>query len=383
VAPTRLPDWYFSQLWPKRARRKSAVRRPARGGRWIGTGLDYRRHEIGIFYKGTGVPERRYGSTAPCIQQQASVPCVGSQERIMQLSDGRYLIYNMVNGLSLRNLMTIKSGPPAQITFSPITTVVADLPIADRQALLYSLADQRLWGFVAKPLGHSPKYESVEMGVPTNRGLATASLMMLKHLDNPGVIRTPAETQLAKLFELPPFFAPGSHSMARSGPDAVVVKDRRVPPTLLAHYDMRTGDLRQGIEVTGLPPATSCAEDTAREYVFNDNRDTVYLMREWSGEVFVLDSSFTAKRLASLPQADVNGGTGCKRGSNDGFRVPLAARTPSGHLVMATPAGVYIQRGESFDRLAAPDAVVQLLVLNDTEALVVAKSGLAKLSWPR
>jgi hypothetical protein len=59
--------------------------------------------------------------------------------------------------------------------------------------------------------------------------------------------------------------------------------------------------------------------------------------------------------------------------------VPLAARTPGGKLVVATVDGVFVQRGETFDRVEAPESVVQLVVLNDAEALVIAKGGLARL----
>lgn len=50
--------------------------------------------------------------------------------------------------------------------------------------------------------------------------------------------------------------------------------------------------------------------------------------------------------------------------------------------MIATANGVFVQRGETFDRVEAPASVVQLVVVNDAEALVVAKGGLARLELP-
>jgi len=206
---------------------------------------------------------------------------------------------------------------------------------------------------------------------------------MRKYLSPPETRSARQQTQPWPSLRTTPTFDPGSHSMARSG-DAVVIEDRRVPPTQLALYDMRTGELRQGIEVRGLPaPTGSRQEHTALEYVFNDNVDTLYLMREWSGEVFVIDSSFTATRLARLPDANASRSAACTAVVDAGARVPIAARTPGGDLVVATANGVFVQRGETFDRVEAPASVIHLVVLNNAEALAIAKEGLARLRLPK
>lgn len=343
-------------------------------------------------HRGTGDPERLFGNLPPCLPEgspasagkQQSPPCVGANDRLVQLADHRYLIYSRSDGFLVRHMMQIEPGQPSRISFESLETGATDLPWADRQAVLQSLADQRVWGFGERRSGLAERSDSTEMGVPTRRGIATASKMMGKYLSPPGdAIRTPEDATLAKLFEPTRPFDQGSHSMARFGEDAVVIKDRRVPPTQLALYDMRTGELRQGIEVRGLPTPTGCGlAHTALEYVFNDDVDTLYMMREWSGEVFVIDSSFTATRLARLPHANAGRSTACGAVVDAGARVPIAARTPRGDLVIATANGVFVQRGETFDHVEAPASVVQLVVLNDAEALVVAKGGLARLELP-
>ncbi|MDX5444640.1 MAG: hypothetical protein LPJ87_01100 [Zoogloeaceae bacterium] len=344
-------------------------------------------------HRGTGDPERLFGNLPPCLPEgspasagkQQNPPCVGANDRLVQLADGQYLIYTRTGGFSARHVMQIEPGQPSRISFEPLKSDAADLPRADRQAVLQSLADLRVWGFGERQSGLAERSDSTGMGVPTGRGVATASKMMSKYLSPPGdAIRTPADATLAKLFEPARPFDPGSHSMARFGEDAVVIKDRRVPPTKLALYDMRAGELRQGIEVRGLPAPMGCGQEhSALEYVFNDNANALYLMREWSGEVFVIDSTLTATSLARLPDANARMSTACREVGHGGRRVPLAARTPGGDLVIATADGVFVQRGETFDRVEAPTSVVQLVVLNDAEALVVAKEGLARLRLPK
>lgn len=346
-----------------------------------------------FFHRGTGDPQRLFGNLPPCLPEgspasagkQQNPPCVGANDRLVQLADGRYLIYTRTGGFSARHVMQIELGQPSRISFESLKSDAADLPRADRQAVLQSLADLRVWGFSERQSGLAERSDSTGMGVPTGRGVATASKMMSKYLSPPGdAIRTPEDAALAKLFEPTRPFDPGSHSMARFGEDAVVIKDRRVPPTQLALYDMRTGELRQGIEVRGLQAPAGCGQEhTALEYVFNDNVDTLYLMREWSGEVFVIDSTFTATRLARLPHANADRSTACGAVVDAGARVPLAARTPGGNLVIATANGVFVQRGETFDRIEAPASVVQLVVLSDAEALAIAKEGLARLRLPK
>ncbi|MDP3251298.1 MAG: hypothetical protein Q8M77_05245 [Hydrogenophaga sp.] len=343
-----------------------------------------------FLFRRTGDPVRQFGNLAPCIApikgnssaQAPSPVCVGWSERLVRLDDGRYLIYRREENLSARYVMTLEREQPSRIRFLPMATDMADLPLADRQAIFQSIADLRVWGFDegrAAPAGRS----QWNLGVPTSHGIATASKMMRKYLSQPGAISTAEEVKLSTLFDPPSIFDPGAHSMARMGLSSVVIKDRRTPPTQIAHYDMQTQELRQGIEIRGLPTATSCGlSNTSLEYVFNDDTDALYLFREWTGEVFAIDPSYEAKFLARLPEAQSPNAIACGAATVAGVRVPLAARTPNGNLVIATHQGVFVRRGAVFERVEAPDQVVQLVVLNDTEALVIAKGGLARLRLP-
>ncbi len=91
---------------------------------------------------------------------------------------------------------------------------------------------------------------------------------MRKYLSPPETRSARQQTQPWPSLRTTPTFDPGSHSMARSG-DAVVIRDRRVPPTQLALYDMRTGELaRYRVAASGANGQRQ--EHTALEYVFND-----------------------------------------------------------------------------------------------------------------
>jgi hypothetical protein len=326
------------------------------------------------------MPPCRLPSTSDMTGPSPTPPCVGPKERLVRIGEGRYLLYSLAGELSASHELRVAPEGPARISFKPLSTALADLPMAMRQAVLNSTSDLRVWGFSNPDDGTAALPVRRTLGIPTPYGIVTAAEMMRKYLSPPGdAIRTPEDRKLAALFNPPPSFEPGSMSMAQLGGDLVVIKDLRMPPTQLAAYNMRTGTLRQGITVTGLPEPTGCQEaQTSLEYVFNDDRNKLYLFREWSGEVYTIKPDFSTEFLGRLPARAGPLLFGCGA-TTDVALVPVATLTPDSSLVMAYGRGVFVQRGKVFERVAAPPGVRQVIVLSDKEAIAIAQDGLAKL----
>lgn len=336
-----------------------------------------------IFVYRGGAPAQRtmLSGTLPLCKLTQAVgaafqPCVGDDHRAVPLAPNRWLVFALNPAIYAPFELQVIPGLKPTFTFKLLLSQLMDQPLSIRQSIFELASDLRAW-----PRNTTNDSQTIAIGVPTASGIISARTVMSKYLSPPGdAIRTPADKELSELFgEGQQHLFPG----ARLGQNGVVIKDYRSLTTKIALYNASDKTLQQRLIIKGLPKVTLCTEmDTRDEYLFNDDRNQLYLLRGRSGEVYAIDERLNAKFVARTPEITGAPADPCGPSRSLGS-VQSAIQLPTGRLIIATASLLLQQDGTSFFVVEAPDRINQIIPVDSEQVLVLAGGGLAKIQLPK